>query len=35
MALWPRGSNNQDLKEILALGSEITGTTDDGQISIL
>ncbi len=39
--VWLRGSNNQNLKEIRALGSEIIATrtddgrtTDDGQISI-
>ena len=33
LSVWPRGSNNQNLKEIRALGSEIiaTQTTDIGR----
>ncbi len=32
VSVWPKGSNNQNLKEIRALGSEIIATrTDDGR----
>ena len=34
-SVWPRGSNNQILKEFCTLGSKIIATrTDDGQMSI-
>ncbi len=33
LRVWPRGSNNQNLKEIRALGSEIIATRTEGRMT--